>query len=211
MAESIIVVLDRFDELLHRGLSEILAEDPSIRVVQGNTQRVSIRRADVERTRQVRILDEQSVTHSAVLCGLQAIRPAIGIIVLAARIADTYSERTLLAGTLRLFKDAAAADLIAAVHLVAGQKRRPSSLTAREAEVLECLSLGYSYAETAEALWISVETVRTHSARIRCKLGVRSKHELIVGPSRSCERAWTADSPRMPDATRPATLQKITP
>jgi len=54
-----------------------------------------------------------------------------------------------------------------------------ASLTPREVEVLEYLSRGQSHAEIAHALQLGVETIRTHSAHIRGKLGVRSKRELI--------------------------------
>jgi len=53
------------------------------------------------------------------------------------------------------------------------------SLTPREAEVLEYLARGQSHGEIAHALQLGVETIRTHSAHIRAKLGVRNKRELI--------------------------------
>lgn len=51
-------------------------------------------------------------------------------------------------------------------------------LTPREAMVFVHLSNEWSYAAIALAMKISVETVRTHAASVRRKLGVRSKHEL---------------------------------
>jgi DNA-binding CsgD family transcriptional regulator len=45
--------------------------------------------------------------------------------------------------------------------------------------VLEYLARGQSHGEIAHALQLGVETVRTHSAHIRAKLGVRNKRELI--------------------------------
>jgi DNA-binding CsgD family transcriptional regulator len=65
-------------------------------------------------------------------------------------------------------------------HLV--ERSHPAtvaSLTPREAEVLEYLSKGRSHGEIAHALQLGVETVRTHAAHIRGKLGVRNKRELI--------------------------------
>ena len=52
---------------------------------------------------------------------------------------------------------------------------------------------GYSYAETAASLCIGVETVRTHSARIRCKLGVKSRHELVAHLIKAA--TWRTASP----------------
>ena len=45
-------------------------------------------------------------------------------------------------------------------------------LTAREIEVLACLSSGKSYAQAAESLSISRNTLKTHTKRIYQKLGV---------------------------------------
>jgi DNA-binding CsgD family transcriptional regulator len=53
------------------------------------------------------------------------------------------------------------------------------SLTPREREVFEGLSRAESNAEIALDLQISVETVHTHVANIRRKLGVRSRRDLI--------------------------------
>ena len=45
--------------------------------------------------------------------------------------------------------------------------------------MLEFLSRGRSHGEIAHALQLGVETVRTHAAHIRGKLGVQNKRELI--------------------------------
>lgn len=55
-----------------------------------------------------------------------------------------------------------------------------SVLTRRERQVLRLLGARWSYARIALELGISVETVRTHSARGRRKLGVKSRQELIA-------------------------------
>jgi DNA-binding CsgD family transcriptional regulator/transcriptional regulator with XRE-family HTH domain len=52
-------------------------------------------------------------------------------------------------------------------------------LTPRETEVLECLSKGETYAEIALSLHITYETARTHTRRIRRKLGVDDRRSLI--------------------------------
>jgi DNA-binding CsgD family transcriptional regulator len=61
-----------------------------------------------------------------------------------------------------------------------------ATLTPREKEVLEGLSRAESNGEIAYEMQIGVETVRTHVARIRRKLGVRSRRALIgvAGPNR---------------------------
>ena len=54
----------------------------------------------------------------------------------------------------------------------------PEVLTPREAEVMDLLRTGRSNAEIAQALHVSIETVRTHARRIYRKLGVRTRREL---------------------------------
>jgi DNA-binding NarL/FixJ family response regulator len=58
-------------------------------------------------------------------------------------------------------------------------KPRVNALTDREREVLATLACGYSLEETAQELFISHATVRTHVYRMRHKLGVRDRAELV--------------------------------
>ncbi|WP_018177185.1 LuxR C-terminal-related transcriptional regulator [Jongsikchunia kroppenstedtii] len=53
-------------------------------------------------------------------------------------------------------------------------------LTAREAEVAELLVLGKPYREIGSTLFISAKTVEHHVARIRGRLGARSRPELMA-------------------------------
>ena len=53
------------------------------------------------------------------------------------------------------------------------------TLTARETDILRTIARGFSYAETAGLLKISVQTVHTHLKRIYRKLAVHSKTEAI--------------------------------
>ncbi len=53
------------------------------------------------------------------------------------------------------------------------------TLTPRQWDVLECLVNGLTHSELAEALKISTETARDHSAAVRRKVGVRTNRELI--------------------------------
>ena len=58
-------------------------------------------------------------------------------------------------------------------------KDRYDGLTPREVQVLRCIAEGYSNAQTAEKLVISVKTVESHRARIVEKLGLRNRVELV--------------------------------
>ena len=53
-------------------------------------------------------------------------------------------------------------------------------LSSREAEVMELLVRGYSGPAIAEMLFISENTMRTHSKRIYAKLDIHKKQELLV-------------------------------
>jgi DNA-binding NarL/FixJ family response regulator len=59
-----------------------------------------------------------------------------------------------------------------------------TALTAREGEILQAISRGYSYAETAQMLGISVGTVHTFLKRIYRKLAVHSKTEAVFEANR---------------------------
>jgi DNA-binding NarL/FixJ family response regulator len=54
-----------------------------------------------------------------------------------------------------------------------------SVLTVREGEILNAIARGFSYAETAKLLAISVQTVHTHLKHIYRKLAVHSKTEAV--------------------------------
>ena len=54
-----------------------------------------------------------------------------------------------------------------------------AQLTPRESEILNAIARGFSYAETATLLQISVQTVHTHLKNIYKKLAVHSKTEAV--------------------------------
>ena len=53
-------------------------------------------------------------------------------------------------------------------------------LSAREAEVAELIARGNTVAHIAELLFVSENTVRTHSKRIYVKLDIHKRQELIA-------------------------------
>jgi len=55
-----------------------------------------------------------------------------------------------------------------------------ANLTPREEEILSYLAKGYLYKEIANALFINIETVRTHIHRIYQKLQVRTRTEVLL-------------------------------
>jgi NarL family two-component system response regulator LiaR len=59
------------------------------------------------------------------------------------------------------------------------QKREDLSITSREMEILELIARGLSNREIAEKLYISENTVKTHSSRIFDKLGARRRTQAV--------------------------------
>ncbi len=59
------------------------------------------------------------------------------------------------------------------------QKNNPISLSKRELEVLLLLADGLSNQEMAEKLFVSVNTVKTHLARLYDKLGAKRRTEAL--------------------------------
>jgi len=60
-----------------------------------------------------------------------------------------------------------------------------SALTKKEREVAELICLGYTNADIAKVLYISEQTVKTHTKKIYPKLGVHSRLELATLVSRN--------------------------
>jgi LuxR family maltose regulon positive regulatory protein len=59
-------------------------------------------------------------------------------------------------------------------------KFREESLSERETEVLQLITAGFSNQEIADKLFISLNTVRTHTKNINAKLGVHSRTQAIA-------------------------------
>jgi len=71
-------------------------------------------------------------------------------------------------------------------RLVPGRSAQPAGalLTPRESEILNAIARGFSYAESANLLHISVQTVHTHLKNIYKKLAVHSKTEAVFEADR---------------------------
>ena len=139
---------------------------------------------------------------------ITAERPGTRVVALTTFDLDEYAFAAIRAGASAfLLKDARGEDIVEAIRVVhAGHAvvapsttRRliehvatmPAfdgarsatvleSLTVREAEVLRALATGASNAEIAARLVVSVETVKTHVARLLTKLGLRDRVQAVV-------------------------------
>ncbi len=192
-AGRITVVLGRFDSLLGRGLQQTLREDRGLQIIGIDLDRVVLERIVVAQAPQVAILDEAVARAPAALERLRDAQPATGVVVLAHLPTVAYGMRLFTSGVSCVAKEARADNILAAVRIVADGRRVfaaddghlverstiAADLTPREMEVLEYLSRGRTHSEIAGALQLGVETIRTHSAHIRTKLGVRRSRDLI--------------------------------
>ena len=59
------------------------------------------------------------------------------------------------------------------------KKREDLSITRRELEILELIARGMSNREIAEKLFVSENTVKTHSSRVFDKLGARRRTQAV--------------------------------
>lgn len=53
-------------------------------------------------------------------------------------------------------------------------------LTTREVEVLYCIAAGMGTHETADRLFLSVNSIKTHTQKLFAKIGVRSRLQAAV-------------------------------
>src|SRR5665647_221608 len=79
----------------------------------------------------------------------------------------------------------ATAQLLKEFVTLAQNKAKDYGLSNREMEVLQLLSEGKTNKETAKALWISEQTVKTHVAHIFDKLGTSDRTETVARALRS--------------------------
>jgi len=132
--------------------------------------------------------------------------PELAIVMVSMHSDETYVLRALKAGARGyLLKDSAEADLIKAVHVVAGGKsffspgvsrlllddyvrklKRSGTedaydlLTPREREILQLVAEGKSNKDIANLLDLSVYTVESHRANLMEKLNLKGLPELIL-------------------------------
>jgi two-component system response regulator NreC len=123
--------------------------------------------------------------------------PATQIVVLTMNNEAAYARSALSAGVLGyVLKESADAELIEAVRAAVNGERYlnprlgakvaaepppgpPDGLSQRELEILRMIALGYTNAQVAEELYLSVRTVETHRAHIQQKLGLGDRSELV--------------------------------
>jgi DNA-binding NarL/FixJ family response regulator len=193
--DPVTIVVARFEDLVARGLRSLLEDDPSLALVARDIEHDRLPAVLSAHRPRVALVNFGSLDSALELQRLAAGFPATRLVVLASRPSPRECNQMLAFGaTACLSKDTQARDILNAVHLasrglhVLPRKREelapeplgPELLTTREADVLELLQVGRSYAEIALALHVGVETVRTHARNIYRKLGVGSRRELAA-------------------------------
>ena len=186
------IALAQFEDIVQRGLSAMIQEDENLDLVSAGVNHAELNSALAEHLPDVAILNFGSLSNAAELRELHRRFPDTRLVVLANRPTASESRQLLALGaTACLSKSNEARDVLHAIHLASrGLQVLPATdtphppppgpdvLTPREAEVMELLRSGRSNAEIAQALNISIETVRTHARRIYRKLGVKTRREL---------------------------------
>jgi len=202
----ITVVVGHFEDLLARGLRNLIDEDPSLELVAADVPPGRLPVLLQSRCPQVAILNFGSMRSPAEVRELVAKYPATHLVLLANQPSGVECAQLLAFGASAcLAKATQARDVLNAIHLAArgmqltSRQRTPSSaasalLTPRESEVLVQLQQRRSNAQIAADLHIGVETVRTHARSIFRKLGVASRRELLAPAS----QLTAADSPLAP-------------
>jgi NarL family two-component system response regulator LiaR len=185
------VAVAQFEDIVARGLRVLIDEDDSLELVADGVEHEQLNEVLAEREPDVAILNFGSLSRASELRDLHRQFPTTRLVVLANRPTANESRQMLAFGaTACLAKNTEARDVLHAIHLASrglhvlpgaqpgDQPPGPEVLTPREAEVMDLLRAGRSNAEIAQALHVSIETVRTHARRIYRKLGVKTRREL---------------------------------
>jgi DNA-binding NarL/FixJ family response regulator len=144
------------------------------------------------------------------LNGLEATRqikrecPQVNVLILTMHENEEYIRQVLASGAMGyILKDAAARELLAAIHAVQRgeavlspaitrlvienylrwgdlqKEDNPHGLSPREREVLQLIAEGYSTRQIAEILCISIKTVQAHRNNLMSKLDLHDRADLI--------------------------------
>ena len=197
-----VVVVDDH-EVLADALTQVLDAGPDLRVV-GAAHTLADARALLAGTEvDVVLLDHRLPDGEGVAAipELRALQPHAAIVILTAMTADTVLITAIENGAAGFIskthgvgevtsavRSAAQGESVVSPELLVRllprlrQEAEPDTgaeLTAREAEVLRHLAEGMSNAAIAEAMGVSVHTVRNHLANLSAKLGAHSRLEVL--------------------------------
>jgi DNA-binding NarL/FixJ family response regulator len=191
------VVLARFEDLVNAGLRALIEDDPNLRIVASDVAADELDLVIARERPRVVLLNLTALPAPAEVRRLHAAYPDTRLVVLASRPTPVECTQLLALGaTACLAKEVEARDVLNTIHLASrGLHVLPhgeagsagngmDDLTPREFDVLDHLQQGRTNGEIAEALSVSIETVRTHARSVFRKLGVHSRRELKSGSAR---------------------------
>ncbi|BCJ75713.1 DNA-binding response regulator [Catellatospora sp. IY07-71] len=209
------VLLADDDALVRGGLRALLAAEPGIEVVgEAADGREAVAAARASRP-DVVVMDVRMPVHDGTSAGREIVSwppPRPRVLMLTTFDHDEVVDAAIAAGVDGfLLKRATPEELVAGVRTVAaghallapavtrrllreaatrlartdGTAATAARLTEREAQVLHALAAGKSNAEIAEAMYISLETVKSHIKSVLGKLGVRDRTQAVVWAYRS--------------------------
>ena len=193
------VVIADDHAVVRRGLKQLLGAEPDLEVLAEAGDIEDARRYVRGHHPQVLVLDLNLPGGSSLkhIPSIRAESPDTQIVVLTMQNEPAYAREALGAGALGyVLKEAAETELVEAVRRAAvgdtylnprlgarvaaePQPGPPDGLSEREVDVLRMISLGYTNAEIAAQLYLSVRTVETHRAHIQQKLRLGSRAELV--------------------------------
>jgi two-component system, NarL family, response regulator NreC len=202
------VLLADDHQLMRSGVRLMLEREPDITVVgEASDGREAVALAKSLKP-EVVVMDIGMPNLNGIEAALQMTQhnPELAVVMLSMHSDESYVLRALKAGARGyLLKDSAEADLIKAVHVVAGGKsffspavskvllddyvRKLSRsgtedaydlLTPREREILQLIAEGKSNKDVANLLNLSVYTVESHRSNLMEKLNLKGVPELIL-------------------------------
>jgi two-component system response regulator NreC len=197
----ITIVLADDHAVVRKGLRLLVEAEDGLHVVaEAGTVPDALRMAKAHRPR-VLVLDLNMPGGSS-LEAIPTIRdeaPMTAVVVLTMQNDPSFARKALQAGALGfVLKEAADDELLGAIKLAAEGETYlnprlgarlaaepaqpagpPDDLSEREIEVLKLIALGYTNAEVAGKLYLSVRTIESHRAHIQQKTRLSTRAELV--------------------------------
>jgi two-component system response regulator NreC len=199
-ARPIRIVLADDHAVVRRGLELLLDAEPGFEVVASVGDVEAALRTTRGHKPDVLVLDLNMPGGSSLdaIPRIRSASPQTQIAVLTMQDEPAFARQALSAGALAyVLKEAADDELVTAVRRAAAGETYlnpqlgarmaaepppagpPDDLSEREVEVLRMIALGYTNAEIAERLYLSIRTVESHRAHIQQKLRRSSRADLV--------------------------------
>jgi two-component system, NarL family, response regulator NreC len=201
VAKPIRIVVADDHAVVRAGLHMLLNDEEGFDVIAEADDVDAARRAVLGHRPDVLVLDLNMPGSPSLpaIPALAASAPEMAIVVLTMQDEPAFAREALSTGARGyVLKHAAGVELIEAIRTAVnggtylnpalgarvaaepyGDGGPPDGLTVREAEVLKLIALGYTNAEIAEQLFLSVRTIETHRAHIQDKLRLSSRAKLV--------------------------------